>query len=168
VKTARPILPIILILLLLVGCPSSSKITRDLDLVVGAVSLALPIFSLAGVPPEIIVLAQGYLKSVSEAVDATATELVSGDTPAVKAAKITGYFAAAAAFHLPPGAPAIVGQFLKVVSDAVAGFLKHFLPTQGLQAPPHYTMTRGDHQQLAKIKQKNLANLATLMSAKKP
>lgn len=147
----------------LAGC-TPGAVTSALDKVVSAVELALPLLSFAGVPAPVIVLAQGYLQSVSAAVNETTTELASTDTSAVKAAKIASYFAAAIVPVLPAGTPPIVAQLLQAVSDAVAAFLKHIAGGQTLVAGkvPEIKVTMRDRAALAKIKERNAQNIAKL------
>jgi len=158
------VLPMVLASLLLSLACTPGDITSSLDRVVGAVELALPLLTLAGVPGQVIILAQGYLQSVSVAVNETTAELASADNSAVKAAKIGQYFAAAIVPNLPAGTPPIVGQLLKAVSDAVAALLGQLagspgvLPGSGVEIK----MRTADRVAIEKIKARNATNLAKL------
>ncbi len=159
----RRIAAVAVLLCLLAAC-TPGALVGSLDAVVSAVSLALPILSLAGVPGPVILLAQGYLQSVSTAVHATTAELASADTPAVKAVRIASYFAAAIVPNLPAGIDPRIGQLLAAVAQAVQAFLQHLGGVQGIAAGPAQPihMSRGDKQAVAKIEARNAANIAAL------
>jgi len=163
-------LAILCVLLLLLMACTPTQITADLNTIVTAVSLALPILSLAGVPPLVITATQGYLSSVSVAVEQTVAELASQDTGPVKASKVAGFFAGAIIPNLPPGTKPMVEQLLRSVSTAVAGFVAHFAGGPGFaaQATAQLAMTRGDKQQLDKIGKANAHNIEILSKSVGP
>ena len=126
-----PIISLIVIAsLVLVACTPSQAISK-VQSVVTAVEIALPVILVAGsaagapITPDLQQRIVGYVRAVDVALDQTATEMQSGDPAALQAAKITGFFSAAAAPNLQ-GAPANVVAAVQSISAAVQAFLEAY------------------------------------------
>lgn len=122
--TRRSLLSSILMALSVLLTSCGISVTNTLQLVIAAAEAAL------GALGQTTYL--GWLKAISQAVSAAATELMSADSSAVKAEKIISAFLAIAAPILPPGTSQTIVDVIQTVLNAVAGFLASIAPA----APP--------------------------------
>lgn len=105
------------------ACSGSTAVLASLKATVVAADAGLAVLSAAGaIPPTAATLAENYLASVSTAVSATATELASSDTVAIKDSKVAEIWAKAVLPDIP-GLPSVVSIALKAVEAAVNTFL---------------------------------------------
>ena len=141
-------------LLILAGCSATS----DLNLVVGALEVAVPL--IPGVPPAIATVAEAYLAATSQAI-ASATDILAGTgTDAEKAALIAQAFAGIAEPVVPPQYQALVNALSKV-AGYVANFLaKETSPISGQARAAHALTTVGSPTHIASTEER--AKLATL------
>ena len=141
-------------LLILAGCSATS----DLNLVVGALEVAVPL--IPGVPPAIATVAEAYLAATSQAI-ASATDILAGTgTDAEKAALIAQAFAGIAEPVVPPQYQALVNALSKV-AEYVAKFLaKETSPISGTSKVSMARSTRGSPTHIASAEEK--AKLAAL------
>ena len=160
---------ILVLVLITVGCQTSSS-TQNLQAIVALAAGVTPLIaSASGAPPEVIVQIETYLITVNTAVSQATPILASTTlTQAQKAAQITALFAAIAVPNLPPGTPQNIAVAVTGVANAVAVFLMEFQPQPVAPASPKLVMkgatkvSATDIKVLAKIQEKAEYNLAIL------
>jgi len=114
--------------LLCVSCNGSSAIT-NLDNVVKAAEVALPVVSAAvHLDPAVTKQISTYLQAVDTASVQAATILASTASAEIKAAEIVQAFAAVIAPTLPAGVPQQVVAVVQAVAAAVLQFITPFQP----------------------------------------
>jgi hypothetical protein len=124
---------------LFTGC-KASDVSITLVAVSSAAQVAVPVIlaNNSTLPQDTKNLITAYLKSVSEAVVKTSSELTStDDTDSMKITKIVGFFSGAVMPNLPVGTPQNVAVCLSAVSQAVETFLN------ALQAQQPKTLKAG-------------------------
>lgn len=113
--------------LCLTGCSSSTAIDT-LNATVAAADAAVNSLEINGIVSQAdALLTVNYLSAVAVASQSAAVELASADTAAIKATKITAYFANAAAPAISSAPPAVQAS-LAAVSAAVNAFLVSLAP----------------------------------------
>lgn len=134
-KCIRDFLVVGLVLVLSLGmiaCKTTTLIS-NLELVVNAATVAIPII-FAATKVDAVTQANviAYLNAVDNAVIQSGTELQSTDIQAVKASKIVSYFAGAVMPNLPAGIPQAVAAAINAVAQEVAKFLSQLQPVAGV------------------------------------
>lgn len=120
--------PVLIAVLLLSACSSSSTLLTALQIAVDAVTVAIPVLQAAGIDSTALAQAQTYLTAVSTATEEAATELATSDTSAVKVSKIVADFAGVVA-------PVIGNPRVSAVIQAVAAAVRSFLTLLQQQQP---------------------------------
>jgi hypothetical protein len=154
--------------LLLTGCSPTGNLPATLNVIseaCAAATVAIPIIEASGVVQTgigNIVLA--YTSAVSTAASESSAELLTTDTAAQKATKITGYFASVAVPALGPTIGPEVQTLVQAISAAVNLFLSQFNSASALKAiqsgaADHLKLSAGDRHALGGLHNK-LAALA--------
>lgn len=154
--------------LILCGCSTPAPLTLIADACDAAI-ITIPILEATGIVPTgigNIILA--YASAASEAASKSAAELLTKDTAAQKAEKITQYFAAAAAPLLPGNVGPEALAIVKAIESAVNLFLTQFNGPAGKKAMQNGTadqvhLSMGERHGISAV-QKRL--LATSVKAK--
>ena len=152
---------------------TTSQLVASLNVIASAAAVAVPALLASGAVPvdaasKAAIL--NYLYAVNTAVIQTGTELKSSDSGAVKAAKITQYFAQAALPILPAGTPPAVAQALSLVAAAIDSLLANLASGAVGSATSRSLPTRLSAQEqhiLSHAMSTAAASLATLADAKK-
>jgi hypothetical protein len=162
--------------LFLGGC-STGNLPTTLNVIseaCAAATVAIPLLEAANVIPTgigNIVLA--YTSAVSDAASKASAELLTTDTAAEKATKITQYFAAVAVPALGPTVGPEVQAIVNAIASAVNLFISQFNSPSALKAikggtADHLKLTAGDRHALGGLKGKLAAMSAKAKGLIKP
>jgi len=171
-KVLAMVLVAVILLLALTGC-SPGPLIGSLEAVVIAAEAAIPIIAAAaGLPPQTTALIIGFLDLVLKAADQATTILAGPGTTAEKSAAIIAAFSSLAqgCNCLPAGTPQVVVNVIDAVAKAIAQFLTHFAPKQGVTGaaiPATIKIGRADRAALAKILTRAEQNMSKLKDLKK-
>jgi hypothetical protein len=166
-----------LILVLLVGCPSTSTLISVLENVVSAAEIAVPVIGAAtGLNPATSAAIVSYLQEVNIATAQAATILAGTGTSAQKAAEIAKAFAAVAngCKCVPAGTPQEIVSVVDAVAQAVLNFLANattppVTASSGAKAAkaPSFKVSASDRIALANIRSRALQNVDKLKGVKR-
>jgi hypothetical protein len=137
------------------GLPTTLAVISD---ACTAATFAIPLLEASGVIPAgigNIVLA--YTGAVSDAASKSSAELLTADTAAIKATKITEYFAAVAVPALGPTVGPEVQALVNAISSAVNLFISQFTSPSAVKAIKAGTvpaLTMGDRHAIGGLQKK--------------